>query len=69
MHGRLARVDFRLGEHGELTLLEVNTIPGFTETSLLPMAAARVGIDFPSLTERILLSARLYIDAKMRRDD
>jgi hypothetical protein len=28
-----------------------------------------VGIDFPSLAERILLSARLYIDAKMRRDD
>jgi len=64
-----ARVDFRLGDHGELTILEVNTIPGFTETSLLPMAAARVGIDFPSLAERILLSARLYIDAKMGRDD
>ena len=64
-----ARVDFRLGEHGALTILEVNTIPGFTETSLLPMAAARVGIDFPSLAERVLLSARLYIDAKMKRDD
>ena len=64
-----ARVDLLLGEQGELTILEVNTIPGFTETSLLPMAASRVGIDFPSLTEQILLSARLYIDVKMRRDD
>ena len=64
-----ARVDFRLSDQGELTILEVNTIPGFTETSLLPMAAAQVGIDFPSLAEQILLSARLYVDAKMRRDD
>jgi D-alanine-D-alanine ligase len=64
-----ARVDLLLSEQGELTILEINTIPGFTETSLLPMAAARIGIDFPSLTEQILLSARLYIDVKMRRDD
>jgi hypothetical protein len=33
------------------------------------MAAARMGIDFPSLTEKILLSARLNIDAKVRNDD
>lgn len=56
-----ARVDFRLNLQGSLTILEVNTIPGFTETSLLPKAAAAAGIDFPTLTERILLSARLHI--------
>ena len=61
-----ARVDFRLDQKGELLILEVNTIPGLTETSLLPMAAAQMGIDFPSLTERILLSARLYIDAEVK---
>ncbi|MCX8011959.1 MAG: D-alanine--D-alanine ligase, partial [Desulfobacterota bacterium] len=57
----VARVDFRLTPEEELTILEVNTIPGFTETSLLPMAAAKVGIDFPTLTEQILCSAKLHI--------
>jgi D-alanine-D-alanine ligase len=37
--------------------LEINTAPGMTETSLLPMAAARAGIDYDELTERILESA------------
>jgi len=64
-----ARVDFRLDQKGELAILEINTIPGFTETSLLPMAAAQGGIDFSTLTERILLSARLHIDAQARSDD
>ena len=38
-------------------VLEINTAPGMTETSLLPMAAARAGIDYDELTERILESA------------
>ena len=38
-------------------MLEVNTIPGFTETSLLPMAAQAVGIGFNELVEEILLCA------------
>ena len=59
-----ARVDFRMDGKGNPAILEVNTIPGLTETSLLPMAAAQVGIDFPNLTERILFSARLHINAK-----
>ena len=42
---------------GELYWLEVNTIPGMTETSLLPMAAAKAGMDYDTLTERILESA------------
>ncbi|HPT99211.1 MAG TPA: D-alanine--D-alanine ligase, partial [Armatimonadota bacterium] len=37
--------------------LETNTIPGMTETSLLPRAAASVGISFPSLVERIIAHA------------
>ena len=44
---------------GEYYCLEVNTIPGMTETSLLPKAAAEDGIDFPELVERILLDADL----------
>lgn len=52
-----ARVDFRLTPQGRPYVLEVNTIPGMTETSLLPMAAARAGLDYDALTERILQSA------------
>ena len=39
------------------TFLEINAIPGMTETSLTPMAAKVIGIDFADLTEKILLSA------------
>lgn len=49
-----SRVDFRLDEDGQPYCLEINTIPGFTETSLVPKAAAEVGIDFPELCERII---------------
>ncbi|HEV8540535.1 MAG TPA: hypothetical protein VGQ60_05175, partial [Nitrospiraceae bacterium] len=52
-----ARVDFRVTERGRPFVLEINTVPGMTETSLLPMAAAEAGIDYDSLTERILQSA------------
>ena len=44
-----SRVDFRLTSAGEPFVLEVNTIPGMTETSLLPDAAAAVGISFAEL--------------------
>jgi len=53
-----ARVDFRLKDK-EFFCLEVNTIPGMTETSLLPKAAARAGIDFGTLVQRILAGAAL----------
>ena len=43
------RYDDTAGEPGRLVLLEVNTQPGLTPTSLLPEQAAAVGIDFPSL--------------------
>ena len=52
-----ARVDLRVTPRGRPYVLEVNTIPGMTETSLLPMAAAKAGLDYDTLTERILESA------------
>ena len=51
------RVDFRLTARGRPVFLEINTIPGMTERSLLPMAAAKAGIDYDGLTTRILKSA------------
>jgi D-alanine-D-alanine ligase len=53
------RVDFRMNPAGELFVLELNTIPGFTSHSLLPKAAAAAGIDFPSLCDRIMRTALL----------
>ena len=53
----VARVDFRVTPRGRPYVLEVNTVPGMTETSLLPMAAAKAGIGYDELTERILDSA------------
>jgi D-alanine-D-alanine ligase len=52
-----SRVDFRMDKDGELWCLEVNTLPGLTAASLLPRAAAAVGIDFPELCERICRGA------------
>ena len=49
-----SRVDMRLGENGKIFVLEVNTIPGMTEISLLPDAARFIGIDFPEMILRIL---------------
>ena len=52
-----ARVDFRVDPDGRPFVLELNSIPGFTETSLLPKAAAAAGIPFPELCGRILACA------------
>jgi len=48
-----------VADGGEPVILEVNTIPGMTETSLLPKAAAQAGISFEALCEQILLLATL----------
>lgn len=48
------RVDFRLDSDGVPHCLEVNTIPGFTELSLLPMAAKQCGIEFDYLCELLV---------------
>jgi len=49
-----SRVDVILPERGEASVLEANTIPGMTEASLLPEAAAAAGIDYPTLCLRII---------------
>lgn len=48
-----SRADFRMDSDGKLWLIEVNTLPGLTATSLLPQSAAAVEIDYATLCERI----------------
>ncbi len=48
------RVDFMAGSEGTPQVLEVNTIPGMTSHSLVPMAASAAGIDFAELCWRVL---------------
>ncbi|MBN1362440.1 MAG: D-alanine--D-alanine ligase [Sedimentisphaerales bacterium] len=52
-----ARVDFIVADDGGLYALEVNTIPGFTTHSLLPKAAARIGVSMTELCVRIVRMA------------
>lgn len=49
----IARIDFRLDEHGCPLCFEANTLPGMTATSLVPKSAAQAGIDFSELVHRI----------------
>jgi len=51
------RVDFRLGNEKQVYALEVNTIPGFTSHSLLPMAAEKAGLSMSDLCIRIIEAA------------
>lgn len=53
----MSRSDFILGKDGKLYILEINTIPGMTRTSLLPDAARVQGIKFPRLLDLIIKSA------------
>jgi D-alanine-D-alanine ligase len=55
-HG-FARVDFMVPDEDEPQVLEVNSIPGLTRTSLMPMAAEAAGIAFEELAERLLATA------------
>jgi D-alanine-D-alanine ligase len=48
-----ARIDFRMAADGTFYCLEANTLPGMTELSLIPQAAAAAGMDFAELCERI----------------
>jgi len=50
----LSRADFILDGENVPQLLEINTIPGFTSHSLVPMAAAKVGISFEQLVDRLV---------------
>lgn len=58
------RVDLRIDNDGNSYVLEVNTLPGMTETSLLPKIAKEAGFDFPALVEEILKDA---IEREQRR--
>jgi D-alanine-D-alanine ligase len=53
----LARVDFFVGVDGELTLNEVNTMPGFTPSSMFPRMWAATGLDYPALVDRLVQTA------------
>jgi len=66
--GDSCRVDVMAGAARGPRILEVNTIPGMTSTSLLPMAAAAEGIDFAELCCRLLGLARLRNGAPVARD-
>ena len=54
-----ARVDVILSDNGQAFILEINTIPGMTEASLLPEAAAAAGIGYADLCARIIALSRV----------
>jgi D-alanine-D-alanine ligase len=54
-----SRVDFLMTDAGETFVLEVNTLPGMTATSLIPKMAAQAGLTYAAVCERILAGARL----------
>ena len=49
-----SRVDFRLDKDNRFWLLEINTLPGMTETSLFPMAAKAIDLNFEDLIDKII---------------
>lgn len=55
----ISRVDFRVTDSGECYALEVNTVPGFTATSLVPKAAAKAGLSYSETCVKILNLARI----------
>src|SRR5262252_896472 len=61
------RVDFMMDAAGRPLLLEINTIPGMTDHSLVPMAARAVGIDFPELCWRVLETSFTRVPAHLAR--
>jgi D-alanine-D-alanine ligase len=50
-------VDFFVGADGELTLNEVNTMPGFTPSSMFPRMWAATGLDYAALVDRLVQTA------------
>jgi D-alanine-D-alanine ligase len=61
-----SRVDVLLPENNAATVLEVNTIPGMTEASLLPEAAAAAGINYVDLCARIIALSRARTEGARR---
>ena len=60
----LARGDMMMNQDGNAYLLEMNSIPGFTETSLLPKAAQKIGIEFSELCTRLLQMASRRMESQ-----
>jgi D-alanine-D-alanine ligase len=56
-----SRVDMILTPEGRAVCLEINTLPGMTDHSLLPKIAALRGMDYATLVERILQTAKLHV--------
>ena len=54
----ISRVDMRLDEQNQPYVLEINTIPGLTQSSLLPKAAQRIGVSFPDLCSILVKLAK-----------
>ncbi len=65
----IARVDIRVDNLRRPWVLEVNTVPGWTDHSLVPKAAANVGIDFPSLCELAIQSALTEAPDRRRAEE
>jgi D-alanine-D-alanine ligase len=61
----LSRADFLVTDTDEIVLLEVNTLPGMTPTSLYPDGARASGMDFPALTDALIQSARARFAGKV----
>jgi D-alanine-D-alanine ligase len=57
----VARADFIVDAQGTPWFLEINTLPGMTETSLSPMAAGQIGMTFEDLVESLLADAKLHV--------
>jgi len=53
----MARVDFLLGADTDLYISEINTIPGFTPTSMFPLLWAACGLSYPALIDRLVALA------------
>lgn len=53
----MSRTDIMIDQAGELFVLETNTIPGLTDQSLLPKAAAEAGYDMPALCDTLVQSS------------
>jgi D-alanine-D-alanine ligase len=62
-----ARVDFMMSESGDVYLLEINTLPGMKETSLLPMSASCAGLDFTALVREMVAPAVSRFSARNER--
>lgn len=64
-----ARVDFVTNNNGDFFILEINTVPGLTQTSLLPKAAAKLGINFDDMIYEITKRASLKRDNPSRGEN